>query len=860
MYKRVLEEKAKRRPLIFYFRQNKSLFLLLVILFFSLCSNYRDVNFTDFVDPFIGTGGQGHTFPGASLPFGMVQLSPDTRLAEKDGFIGYHYSDDTIYGFSHTHLSGTSQVDYGDILFMPTVGHVNIQQGSTENTESGYKSKFNHDKEEASPGYYRVWLDDYGIDVQLTATYRVGFHKYTFPQTENANVVLDLTHGDSVLESSVHIVSATEIAGTRRSSAWAKDQVVYFVASFSKPFAGYGCAVEDKLEDGLNIAEGRHIKAYVRFVTNNNEDILIKVGISAVSIDGARKNLEAEIADWNFEKIREKAEKQWNHILGKISVEGRNREQKKIFYTALYHTLLCPNLFSDVDGFYRGTDLKIHHTDEFEVYTAFPLWETFRAKFPLFTIIEPERTAHFIRTFLSQYEHGGILPRGELAGNDTGYKIGYHTIPVIVDAYIKGIRDFDVEKAYTAMKFSTELDRLGLKDYKNLGYIPGSRENESVSKTLEYAYDDWCLSQMAEALNKKKDYRLYIRRAQSYKNIFDPNSGFMRAKENASWIVPFDPLEVSSFYTETNSWLYSFFVPHDVEGLIRLMGGKIKFSEKLDELFSLNYPPTWWEGEEKTETVGLYMHGHASGQHAAYLFNFVNQPWITQQKVWEIMRTFYSLKPDGLCGNESYGQLSAWYVLSSLGFYPVCPGRDEYLIGMPLFPKVTVDIGGGKTFVIRAKNISPYNVYIQEAALNGRVFDQFFLKHSDLINGGELLFVMGGAPNKQWGNRKGGIPTSAISDELVLPVPFVKMGENPFFESTLIVLEAIGKDTKIYYTINGREPTLQSMVYTGPFYITESTTLKMFAIQEGQLRSPTVTALFSKEGPDINIPVYPKDK
>ncbi len=853
-------KETKRRPLIFYFERNRSLFLLVGLLFFSLCSNNKDAHFTDFVDPFIGTGGLGHTFPGASLPFGMVQLSPDTRKTEKEGFIGYHYSDDIIYGFSHTHLSGSSQREYGDILIMPTVGQVNIQQGSKENPDSGYGSKFSHDKEEASPGYYRVWLEDYSIDVQLTATQRVGFHKYTFPQTENANVVFDFTHGDSVLESSVHIVSATEIEGTRRSSSWAKDQIVYFVASFSKPFAGYGCAVEDKLQDGLNRAEGQNIKAYVRFVTGNNEDILVKVGISAVSIDGARKNLEAEIADWNFEIIREKAEERWNHILGKIRVEGRNREQKKIFYTALYHTLLCPNLFSDVDGFYRGTDLQIHHTDEFDVYSGFPLWDTFRAKFPLFTIIEPERTGHFIRTFLSQYEHGGILPRGELAGNDTGYKIGYHTIPVIVDAYMKGIRDYDVEKAYMAMKFSADQDHLGLKDYKNLGYIPGIEETESVSKTLEYAYDDWCLSQMAKALDKTDDYRNYIRRAQSYKNIFDPATGFMRAKENGSWVVPFDPLEVNSFFMDSNSWQYSFFVPHDVEGLIKLMGGKIKFSEKLDKLFSLNYPSTWWKGEEKTDTVGLYTHGNASGHHMAYLFNFVNQPWITQQKVWEIMRTLYSSKPDGLGGNESYGQLSAWYVFSALGFYPVCPGRDEYLIGTPLFPKVTIDIGGGKTFVLRAKNISPYNVYIQETALNGQVFEQSFLSHADLFNGGELLFTMGGAPNKQWGNRSGGIPISSISDDLILPVPFVKIAENPFTESTLIVLEAIGKDTKIYYTINGREPTLQSVVYTGPFYITESVMLKMFAAKEGILRSPTVTARFKKKEQDINISVYPKNK
>ncbi|MCJ7582613.1 MAG: GH92 family glycosyl hydrolase, partial [Candidatus Aminicenantes bacterium] len=358
----------------------------------------------------------------------------------------------------------------------------------------------------------------------------------------------------------------------------------------------------------------------------------------------------------------------------------------------------------------------------------------------------------------------------------------------------------------------------------------------------------------------EEDYKLYNRRAQSYKNIFDPELGFMRAKENASWMVPFDPMEVSSSYTDGNSWQYSFFVPHDVEGLIKLMGGKIKFSDKLEKLFSLNYPSYWWEGEEKTETIGLYLHGNAAGHHVAYLFNFVNQPWITQQKVWEIRRTFYSLKPEGLGGNEGYGQLSAWYVLSALGFYPVCPGRDEYLIGTPLFPKATLDVGKGKRFVLRAKNISPYNVYIQEATLNGVGYEQSFLKHSDLINSGELLFSLGRAPNKQWGNRSGGVPISAISDDLVCPVPVVNRGETPFMESALIVLKAFGKDAKIYYTMNGREPTLQSMMYTGPFYITESATLKMFAVQEEHLRSPTVTARFNKKELNTNIPVYPHNR
>ena len=812
--------------------------------------------YVDFVDPFIGTDGRGHTFPGACLPFGMVQLSPDTGSTKENGFIGYQYSDNTLYGFSHTHLSGSSleDQDYGDILLMPTVGRINLKPGSSENTESGYISKFSHENEEASPGYYRVWLEDYGIDVQLTATLRAGFHRYTFPQTEEANVIVDLNSGDTVQESSVKIASATEIEGTRRSTGWAKDQVVHFVAVFSKPFVEYGCAAGDSVQDGLKESKGRDIRTYVRFVAEEKEDILVKVGISAVSIEGARKNLNAEIEGWDFEKIRKQASEQWNRILGKIRVEGRNKELKRIFYTALYHSLLCPHIFSDVDGYFRGMDLKVHFTDESEIYSLFPLWETFRAKFPLFTILEPERTEQFIRTFLLHYEYGGFLPRGELAGNDTGHKIAYHAIPIIVDAYIKGIRNYDGEKIYAAMKLSSSQDHLGLRDYIELGYFPAGREKESVSKTLEYAYDGWCLAQMAKALEKETDYERFIRRAQTYKNIFDPKQKFMRAKENASWIVPFDPLEVNAFYTDANAWQYSFFVPHDVEGLIRLMGGKIKFSEKLDQAFSLDYPPTGWKGAERTETIGLYRHEHPSGHHMPYLFNFVNQPWITQQKIWEVMHTLYSSQPDGLCGNEGYGQLSAWYVLSALGFYPVCPGREEYIIGTPLFPKVSIDTGGGKTFVVRAKNISPYNVYIQKAELNGQNFELSYLKHTDLLNGGELLLTMGGSPNKEWGTRSEDIPRSAIQENVVLPLPFVRLGEKSFRDSTQIVLEVFGKDTNICYTLDGREPTRQSAVYTGPFYITESTILKMFAVQEELLRSPTVTVRFYKREENLEMP------
>ncbi|MGD2245700.1 MAG: GH92 family glycosyl hydrolase [Candidatus Aminicenantes bacterium] len=811
-----------------------------------VCSKKGELNLVDFVDPFIGTDGHGHTYPGASLPFGMVQLSPDTRLTGWDGCSGYHYSDDAVYGFSHTHLSGTGVSDYGDILFMPTVGKVQLQRGSDEDTASGYCSKFSHNREEASPGYYRVWLEDYGVNVELTVTRRAGFHKYTYPQTQEANIIIDLTHRDPVIESSVRFVNETEIEGMRRSCAWAKDQTVYFVAKFSKPFKASGIAIDNRLEEGCAEAKGTNIKGYVRFQTEKDEHILVKVGISAVSSEGARKNLDAEIMDWDFSRIRTESRAEWNSFLRKIIVGGKNRESIKVFYTALYHALLSPNLFMDVDGQYRGTDLKIHSAQDFENYTVFSLWDTFRAAFPLLTIIEPDRTVDFIRTLLAQYENGGTLPMWELAGNDTGCMIGYHAVPVITDAYVKGIRGFDAEKALEAMKHSADQDHLGLKYYKTLGYIPADRESESVSKTLEYSYDDWCIAQMAKLLNKMEDYRTYIQRAQSYKNLFDPSTGFMRAKMNSSWFVPFDPLEVNFNYTEANSWQYNFFAPHDIEGLIKLMGGKLKFSAKLDKLFALDARITGREQVDISGLIGQYAHGNEPSHHMAYLFNYVNQPWITQQKVREIMHTLYTSRPDGLCGNDDCGQMSAWYVLSALGFYPVCPGQDMYVMGTPLFPRAVIDVGGGKTFVIQAKRLSPYNIYIQEAFLNGKTYNKSYLKHADIVKGGELTFIMGGAPNTEWGTSSDEIPSSSISEYKVLPVPYVSTGSRTFTESTQIILATVDENAKIYYTTDGKEPTLRSSVYSESFLLTETTTIKMFAYKEGMPRSFTVTAQFKK--------------
>jgi predicted alpha-1,2-mannosidase len=810
------------------------------------CVSQKEKSLTKFVDPFIGTGGHGHTYPGASLPFGMVQLSPDTRLTGWDGCSGYHISDNVIYGFSHTHLSGTGVSDYGDILLMPTVGSLKLGRGSTKDPESGYCSRFLHETEEASPGYYKVYLEDYGISVELTCTERVGFHKYTFPQGDESHIIFDLTHRDKVLESRIRIVGDSQVEGMRRSRQWAQDQHVYFVARFSKPFKSFGISKDEKITRELREVTGEDLKAFVQYSTKNNETIFVKVGISAVSIDGARKNLETEAPGWNFPRVARAADREWNQALSKIQVEGGTEEQSTIFYTALYHSLLNPNVYMDVDGQYRGMDLDVHRAEDFVNYTVFSLWDTYRATHPLFTIIEPERTVDFIKTFLAQYEHGGKLPIWELAANYTGCMIGYHAIPVIADAYMKGIRAYDVKKAFEAMKHSADLDHLGLEYYKSLGYIPAGKESESVSKTLEYAYDDWCIAQMAKDLGQEEDFKRFIQRAQYYKNVFDPDSGFMRAKMNGSWFFPFDPAEVNFNYTEANSWQYSFYVPQDIYGLIGLMGGKEKFVERLDGLFVADSQTPGRRQPDITGLIGQYAHGNEPSHHMAYLYNYTNQPWRTQERVREIMVKLYSAQPDGLCGNEDCGQMSSWYVLSALGFYPVCPGDGQYVIGTPLFPKAMIDLGEGKKFIIKANNDPMRNIYIQSATLNGKPYRKSYMLHRDVLAGGELVLEMGSEPGREWGSQDEDIPHSEIVNHEILPVPFVVSGERTFSKSTEIVLDSLTSDANIHFTLDGGEPTTQSPIYTQPIPLDASATLKAFAAKEGIDPSFMMTALFTK--------------
>ncbi|MFN2532798.1 MAG: GH92 family glycosyl hydrolase [Pyrinomonadaceae bacterium] len=792
---------------------------------------------THYVNPFIGTGAHGHTFPGATVPFGMVQLSPDTRLTGWDGCSGYHYSDNQIYGFSHTHLSGTGISDYGDILFMPTLTDPSLtdvsakQWARTPALTRKFATRFNHANESASPGYYRVKLDD-GILVELTATARVGIHRYTFPaQSALGNVILDLTHRDKVLDSYLHIVDQTHIEGFRRSEAWARNQIVYFFAEFSEPFQSW-----DTTNHQSEI-HGDNVKAIFRF---NAKSIILKVGISAVSIDGARKNLDAEASGANFDDLHSKAVKAWNSELQKVQVSGGNGSQLTAFYTALYHADLAPNLFVDVDGQYLGRDFKIHKAKGFDNYTVFSLWDTFRAAHPLYTILNQKRSADFINTFLAQYQQGGRLPVWELAANETDTMIGYHAVSVIADAAAKDITGFDRQLAFEAMKHSAELRHFGLGSYLDHGYIEMEDERESVSKTLEYAYDDWCIAMMAGMLNHGSDYERYLRRAQSYKNIFDRESSFMRPRTNAGWLASFDPREVNFNFTEANSWQYSFFVPQDVTGLMRLLGGKRKLVEKLDALFAADTRTTGREQADITGLIGQYAHGNEPSHHIAYLYDYAQEPWKTQYRVRQILDRFYTAMPDGLIGNEDCGQMSAWYVLSALGFYSVTPGSPIYALGTPLFPEVRLNLENGKSFVIKAHNVSTKNFYIQSAMLNGVEYRKSFLTHADLMAGGEVVFEMGNQPNTEWFLEP---PVSAITIDSIVPVPVIGASSKTFKDRERIDIKATDP---VRYTIDGTEPTATSPLFRQPFYIDQTTVIKTRAIAKDGHMSQVATASFKK--------------
>ena len=651
-------------------------------------------NYHQYVNPMIGTGGHGHTYPGATVPFGMVQLSPDTRIdGSWDGCSGYHYDDTTIYGFSHTHLNGTGCTDFGDIMLMPTMGE------PTFNPKE-YGSTFSHSNEKATAGFYSVKLDKHNIDVNLTASTRVGLHQYTFNTAGQANIILDLNHRDKLLYGDVKIIDNKTIEILRRSEAWAKDQYVYARIEFSVPMKIN--KVEANQENRKNFYSGTVVKLSFSKQVKTGEQILVKVALSPTGYEGAKLNM-SEIKGWDFNKTKAEAELLWDQQLSKIEITESNKDKSSVFYTALYHTMVQPNIAQDIDGKYRGRDNQIHKAVGFDYYSVFSLWDTFRAAHPLYTLIEKKRTADFINTFLSQYEQGGRLPVWELASNETDCMIGYHSVSVMADAMAKGIKGFDYEKAFEAAKHSAMLDHLGLAAYKRQGFISMDDEHESVSKTLEYAYDDWCIAQMAQLLDKKEDFDYFMKRSQSWKNIFDWNTGFMRPKKNGGWDKPFDPKEINNNFTEGNSWQYSFFVPQDIIGMVAAYGGNQKFEAKLDEMFNSESKTTGREQADVTGLIGQYAHGNEPSHHMTYLYDFIGKPEKTTEKVHFILNNFYKNAPDGLIGNEDCGQMSAWYVLSSLGIYAVTPGVPMWSLATPYFKNIKVNFENGSSEEINAE-------------------------------------------------------------------------------------------------------------------------------------------------------------
>jgi predicted alpha-1,2-mannosidase len=797
-----------------------------------------DKSLISYVNPFIGTGGHGHTYPGATMPFGMMQLSPDTRLDGWDGCSGYHYSDDEIYGFSHTHLSGTGVSDYGDILLMPTNKQV-FNNGA--DGKEGYKSKFSHNREVAEPGFYKVHLEDTNIDVELTVSKRSGVHKYSFPSSENQFVILDLLHRDKVLDAKINRISDTELSGFRFSEAWAKDQRLFFSIKTSHPFSD---VLQSPEKEGMQGAQ----KIALKFINPNNEAIIIKIGISAVDIEGAKKNLKVEIGNQTFEEVKKTAQDFWEKQLEKIVIEDENKDNKINFYTSMYHVSIAPNLYQDVDGRYRGMDNEIHKSVSFDYYTVFSLWDTYRAAHPLYTIIEQEKTNDFINTFLAKYDEGGKLPIWDLAANYTGCMIGYHAVPVIADAYLKDIRNYDVEKAFTAMKHSATRDKLGLDSYKNFGFIPVEKESESVSKTLEYAYDDWSIAQMAKSLGKENDYKTYSERAQYYKNVFDPSTQFMRGRFRNTWFSPFDPYEVNFNYTEANSWQYSFYVPQDISGFIKLLGGKQQLENQLDKLFTAEDKTSGSHQVDITGLIGQYAHGNEPSHHMAYLYDFVNKPFKTQEKVRQILTELYTNTPDGISGNEDCGQMSAWYIFSSLGFYPVTPGSNQYIIGSPLFEKATINLENGKVFTVEVKNNSSENKYIKSVKLNGNNYEFSYINHSDIINGESLVFEMTNKPST-WGTKDEFIPSTKIDEYLIVAAPFIAKGEIAFKGSTEITLKNIDNEAVIYYRLGYKGGFNK---YNKPFIIDKFINLSVYSEKNG-IKSAVILTDFYKIDPNIKI-------
>ena len=758
----------------------KNLFLFFILI---ACNNLQAQNKCSYVNPFIGTNGMGHTFPGACVPFGFVQLSPDTDTIPHniDGkyqpkvyeyCAGYQYKDSSIVGFSHTHFNGTGHSDLGDILIMPITGTLKLNPGIASNPESGYRSRFSHTTEKAYPGYYEVMLDDYQIKAQLTATQRVGIHKYTYPaQAENQCIILDLDHGiynydDKVLWASIRVENDTLLTGYRVTNGWARIRPTYFAISFSKPITEYGYKerANAKYQGFYRIFDvyknfpeigGRKIVAYFNFDHHSSKELEIKVALSGVSTEGAIKNLHAEATGLNFDQLAEQATGKWEHKLSTLEAQG-NTDQLTMLYTSLYHTMINPSIYMDVDGNYRGLDNNIHQADGFDNYTVFSLWDTYRALHPLFNIINRKVNTDIVNSMLKHYEQSvhHILPIWSHMGNENWCMIGYHAVSVLADAIAKGI-PMDKELALKAMINSSTIPYLnGIAEYIDKGYVSLETNNNAASLTLEYAYDDWAIYQTAQNCGHSSIAHIYQKRAMNYHNLLNPQLGYIQPRHNnGTWKTPFSLSNTShEGFIEGNSLNYSFYIPHNVADMINLMGGDKQFIAKLDSLFTINLSQEFFAHTEDITSEGVlggYVHGNEPGQHIPFLYAWTSEPWKTHYWQYEIMNKMYRNDIQGLCGNDDCGQMSAWYIFSAMGFYPVCPGTNQYVLGAPYLPHLKINLENGKTFEIVAKNISSKNKYVQSVMLNGKLYTKGYITQEDILHGGVLTFQMSSVPNKK---------------------------------------------------------------------------------------------------------------
>ena len=859
-----------------------SLILLLGVIVFCSCQR----SLTDYVNPFIGTDGHGHTFPGAILPFGMVQVSPDTRLDGWDGCSGYHYSDDTVYGFSHTHLSGTGCSDYGDLLIMPFTSENGDIPDSLE--YSFYLSSFSHRNEKAEPGYYRVVLDRNRVMAELTVHDRNALHKYTFPTIGQKGIVIDLKHRDVVIDSKIALEETTGtdpmakvLTGYRISAAWNPNQHFYFSIASDIPYEKVIFYKNGKRVESLDPMSGEDCKALILFPESEKE-VTLWVGMSAVDEQGALNNLKESVGT-PFQQARKKASATWEKALGQIEVEGGSKEDRVNFYTALYHCMTAPYLFSDVDGRYRKMaykkdDMGLRHGDTncigqveagHNQYTVFSVWDTYRALHPLLNIIEPERSKDFVLTMLDHYKQSGELTMWELASHETHCMIGYHTVSVILDAYRTGVLDdldaLQLDELLQAMVGTSNLPMLGRTEYARDGFLSSEYENESVSKTLEYAYDDWCIAEMARHVERAMDtaypgmcknfwawtYEDYMHRSQSWINIMDAN-GFMHPRRNGAFITPFDPTEVNNHFTEANCWQYSSYVPHDVEGWVARLGGDAKAELFLDSLFYGSSKMTGRDQSDITGIIGQYAHGNEPSHHAAYLYAYIGCHWKTAELVRRICTELYYNSPDGLCGNEDCGQMSAWYVMSALGFYPVCPGSGQYVIGSPLFDKATIHLKNGKDIIINAKGQGKDNCYVRSLRVNGNPYDKSFITFEQLRDGCTLDFEMSGKADKKWAVDAEARPHRITESDSITPAPVFGDWQQSFSGEATVTISSPSGDT-IYYTLDGTKPTDNSTLYTGPFTVSGDVVIKARAFGHSGYYSAEVTHILTRTHNDRKL-------